>query len=676
MRKRYFSSIVLLLLFSLLITSCNKASPTPQPPTQTPSQLHEIETATQAPPQAVEHQIEILDLGSIQGITWQWAAVTESMPASQSLLPSPESYLLILNADGSVNIQADCNMVLGEYTADGSDLTITPGPSTMAFCGEESSDQMFISYLGKVTQFGTYNGQLVLTFSEGDNLVQLFFNNGGMVQAPTTPIEDITQTVWQWASSIENDPAAATDVPNPENYTLIFRDDGSLNIQADCNMVLGSYVADGSNLSITLGPSTRAMCPEDSLEQNYLDLLSQVSTFGMSGEQLVLGLSESGELLFKNGGPAEAVEEPTPEVCAGIAISSIQLNLFDLPYSWQPTCIAETAYDNSQPPGPIGLPEHVEINFGLEESESDIVAPIIYIIPVASYSQLWNQNGDVSVDNTLTALNDLLWNAQEEMPTSVMPVLPFERVVGSNDIAVQHKYQSAFISYGLRFVGRFSVSPNAVTNLNPPLNYIYQGYTDDNQYLVSFFYPVSTPVLPDDVEGVPQEELDQLDQDVQGYMASQVQLLNGLNPSDWTPSLDTLDTLIASLTFEYQPLTLEQPEAITWQWGEYSETEPPSQSLIPDPYNYTVRFNQDGTVNVLADCNQVSGTYAAQDGVGSIELGVSTSAFCGETSLSDMYVNLLSHVTHYSLEGGVLTLFIDGGTARMVFYAAPTPDSE
>ena len=54
--------------------------------------------------------------GEITGIQWQWAEPTETEPASQSVVPDPENYVLVLNADGSASIKADCNQVIWTYT--------------------------------------------------------------------------------------------------------------------------------------------------------------------------------------------------------------------------------------------------------------------------------------------------------------------------------------------------------------------------------------------------------------------------------------------------------------------------------------------------------------------------------------------------------------------------------
>ena len=93
---------------------------------------------------------------------------------------------------------------------------------------------------------------------------------------------EITNIIWQWESVTDRPTSETTTVPNPENYTLIFQDDGSFSGQADCNQISGTYSQEGG-FTLTLGPSTMAFCGEDSLDQQYLDLLNSVVAGGPDG---------------------------------------------------------------------------------------------------------------------------------------------------------------------------------------------------------------------------------------------------------------------------------------------------------------------------------------------------------------------------------------------------------
>lgn len=98
--------------------------------------------------------------------TWQWAELVETLPASQSLVPDPENYTFMLNPDGTHAIKADCNNVSGSYLLEGNSLTIELGPSQLAFCGEESLDQLYLELLEKVESYALDNGDLVLSLED------------------------------------------------------------------------------------------------------------------------------------------------------------------------------------------------------------------------------------------------------------------------------------------------------------------------------------------------------------------------------------------------------------------------------------------------------------------------------------------------------------------------------
>jgi len=105
----------------------------------------------------------------------------------------------------------------------------------------------------------------------------------------------------------------------------------------------------------------------------------------------------------------------------------------------------------------------------------------------------------------------------------------------------------------------------------------------------------------------------------------------------------------------------------TWQWASLKETEPASQSVVPNPENYTIVFEKEDVFTATADCNQVSGAYLLKGKELSIMPGPSTMAECGPESLSDMYVGLLSQVTSYEMDGKQLVLVVGDGAAKMFF---------
>ena len=485
-------------------------------------------------------------------------------------------------------------------------------------------------------------------------------------------IESILNISWQWSGLIESEPANQSVVPSPEKYTLLLLDDGTFNFQADCNVGSGTYIADGSSLSLTPGPVTLAACGPESLHDEFLLLLVNATSFGMNGDNLVL-ITDDGkaQMMYINGGAGEAPTEQQV-VCAGIDMESWTLDTMGLSTSWQPFCIPATNYDESQPPGSKGLPEHAQILFGNSSPEKkQINDPVIYIIPVTPYEQLWASNGNLSITNEIDDLQTILVDQPNQFPSTGIPVLPKEEVQGTSDLIVQGDYLNINMGAGLRFVGRFSQGENPVTNDTPQLFYIFEGFTGDGQYLISFFYPVSTDELPNSGE-VSDEESQEVNSDYETYLTTTVNELNSLQADDWDPDLTELDDLIISLEFDYQvqeeePTVTPQLTNINWQWTELAETDPAGQSLVPFPERYVIIFLTDGTIDILSDCNFGGGTYGLNGNEMTITVDAMTEIECDEGSLSEQFVTALGQTASYQLTIPKLTLNFAEDSGRMGF---------
>lgn len=120
--------------------------------------------------------------------------------------------------------------------------------------------------------------------------------------APATTIEDV---IWEWVLVKNKSTNEITNVPNPENYNIIFNTDGTMTGKADCNNFSGTYATD-NGFTITLGPSTMAFCGEDSLDTQYLQLLGEIAAGGLDGAGgLALETAGGAERMeFQNGGAA------------------------------------------------------------------------------------------------------------------------------------------------------------------------------------------------------------------------------------------------------------------------------------------------------------------------------------------------------------------------------------
>ena len=104
---------------------------------------------------------------------------------------------------------------------------------------------------------------------------------------------------------------------------------------------------------------------------------------------------------------------------------------------------------------------------------------------------------------------------------------------------------------------------------------------------------------------------------------------------------------------------------INWQWSSLMDQGTPSN--IPNPADYTIMFNSDGSLTGKADCNTFSGTYSQTNGF-KITISTSTMAICGDASLDLMYTSLLGNVASGGPDGnGGLALETAGGAQRMTF---------
>ena len=112
--------------------------------------------------------------GGLVGPLWQLTGITQT--GGNITINDPTRYTISFNADGTANLVTDCNVGGATYTtSEGNLLTITPGMSTMAFCGVGSFDQIF---LGGLTNAQGYR------LEEGNLLIDMLYESGTLVFMP------------------------------------------------------------------------------------------------------------------------------------------------------------------------------------------------------------------------------------------------------------------------------------------------------------------------------------------------------------------------------------------------------------------------------------------------------------------------------------------------------------
>lgn len=113
-----------------------------------------------------------------------------------------------------------------------------------------------------------------------------------------TPDPLLIGTIWKWQQTLYSNDRKKVP-PTPENYTLKLQPDGKVSILADCNLGGGGYTLRGAEIFIEINYTTRAACPPDSLEQDYIQDLNAVARYFMGGDHLHIDLkADTGTMQF------------------------------------------------------------------------------------------------------------------------------------------------------------------------------------------------------------------------------------------------------------------------------------------------------------------------------------------------------------------------------------------
>jgi heat shock protein HslJ len=99
-----------------------------------------------------------------------------------------------------------------------------------------------------------------------------------------TPIRNVT---WK-LETIERTGMATITVPNPEQFTVRFEENGTVAVRADCNQCSGRYTLEGTSLSLGNVACTLIACPVPGLDTTFTQALSSVRTATASGNQLTI----------------------------------------------------------------------------------------------------------------------------------------------------------------------------------------------------------------------------------------------------------------------------------------------------------------------------------------------------------------------------------------------------
>ncbi len=579
--KKLYSTFALLVLVALLLAACGGAPTAPPAPTaesqlSTPAAQGAQGTPASQPatgqPQASPGSLQQLD-----GKVWQWTKTTYNDGRTVNV-PTPANYTIQFSvADGKVTVKADCNNVLGTFTADATNMTITLGPSTMAACPPGSLDSEYIKELGQVAQYLVQGQMLVLNFKA---------DSGGMTFTPVAaqgaqpaqpgqpaniPGQDLGGKQWQWVKTALSNGQTVTP-SDPTAYTIEFSMvDGHVNIKADCNNATGEFMTDGQSLQIMIGAITRAVCPPGSSSDEFLKELSEVGSYTVSGNALTMTTS-SGAMTLTAG---------------------------------------QTA---AQPSGPSGTP-------AASQPPSQPSAPASLEGPTWNWIKTSYSNG-----STTTAPDP-------------------------------SKYTLVFNQATRRF--KFVADCNNGSG----------SYSLSGQSLTMHVEGMTRAICPP-----PSDEYVKLLDQVASYKIDGSTLSLALNANAGTMTFTTGGAQPApgatsgGVTAPSQPAgsNLQRLTTGVWKWQQSADSSGQTWTS-PNPANYTVQFNADGSVAAKLDCNQSNGTYKADETNLTITLGATTMMACPPPTLDSVFTQQLGMVSSYFFDGNNLILLWKADSGSMKF---------
>jgi heat shock protein HslJ len=137
--------------------------------------LEDNATPVNGDTEAASIEISEENIADMRNIEWQWTGLDGEGPGSQLQVPDPENYNIAFLEDGIYYFRADCNTGSGDYTMEGSSLTLGPGMMTLVACREESLDGEYLASLANVTSASIEDGQLILYQEEQEN--RMIFKN-------------------------------------------------------------------------------------------------------------------------------------------------------------------------------------------------------------------------------------------------------------------------------------------------------------------------------------------------------------------------------------------------------------------------------------------------------------------------------------------------------------------
>jgi hypothetical protein len=204
----------------------------------------------------------------------------------------------------------------------------------------------------------------------------------------------------------------------------------------------------------------------------------------------------------------------------------------------------ETVPESSSSDIPMDVfiyPAHTELsnqNYPLTHTQ---FPPQIRNYPVKRFSELLPDVIPRRVSDLELFISNGTWSSGE-LP--FLPSLPMEQTFFSHETILSFSG-----GQGVRFITDFNESSHPISNRT--IFYTFQGITGDGVYWVAVTLPISSPILPEDADLRTPAEGDTIENWFQNYSSYVIDLKTSLEaqaPGSFFPSIDSLDSLVRSIT--------------------------------------------------------------------------------------------------------------------------------
>jgi heat shock protein HslJ len=191
--------------------------------------------------------------------------------------------------DGHIGAAAGCNSIGGDYELDNGKLVVGALAETEMGCEAklQQQDEWLVAFLRDKPAVELDGNDLVLTTA--DTKVTM------LDREVAEPDQPLTMRTWGLTTILTQD--VASSVPSGVTATLLFTDDGQVQVYDGCNSGGGKYVADGDTLTFSELVSTDMACGDgkDSVASAVLAVLSADHvTFSIDHATLTLQAGDHG----------------------------------------------------------------------------------------------------------------------------------------------------------------------------------------------------------------------------------------------------------------------------------------------------------------------------------------------------------------------------------------------